>query len=324
MSKLPLLSLIVPVYNVAPYLPACLDSLLENTPANCEIIVIDDGSTDGCPGILAKYAQRLPQMRVIRQANAGLSAARNTGMAQASGEYLAFVDSDDFIVPNAYVRQLERAEAERLDMVLFNAVRHFEGRENDTPVYEAMPATGVIKGSDWLRSRLSINQLPHMVCFHLYRRSFLTAGGWLFVPDLIHEDVIWTTEVLLAAQRVAYEPVVDYYYRQPIRRFSPEQNQSRFEKIVRSSVYNAHCLRKIAFSSSVDKELQGLILFQMVDGALSVFHKLGKMPDRSARGSITRELRDQGWFSFLWENARDFSQRRKIAKRYLRSLFIQT
>ena len=322
MSNRPLLTLVIPVYNVAPYLRTCLDSIRQHTPAIDEIVVVDDGSTDECPAILAEYAALLPQMRVIRQENGGLSAARNTGMKHASGKYLAFVDSDDFLAPDAYLRPLERAEAEQLDLVISNALFHFEGRQADQPIYEDMPATGVITGRDWLRLRLRCNRLPHMVWMHLYRRDFLVAGGWQFVPRLIHEDVIWTTQILLAAERVAYEPGLAYSYRLPIRRFSPAQNQQRLEKLVHSSVFNARSLAKMAAAPGIDEELQGLLAYQLVDGAFSVFHKLEQMPDRSARRDIVRQLRRDGWFPFLWENAHGFSQRRKIAKRYLRALFV--
>jgi glycosyltransferase involved in cell wall biosynthesis len=319
MHDAPLLSLVIPVYNVAPYLRACFDSIQRLTPPVEEIIVVDDGSTDDCPAILAEYAEKMPQMRVIRQENGGLSAARNTGMKHATGKYLAFVDSDDFLAPAAYARPLERAEAEQLEMVIFNANFHFEGRQNDRAIYEAMPATGVISGDDWLRRRLQKNQLPHMVWMHLYRRDFLLNGGWQFVPGLIHEDVIWTTQLLLAAHRIAYEPNIAYFYRLPIRRFSSEQNQRRLEKIVASSVFNAHALEKLLTSRLIDDELQKLIRHQLVDGAFSVFHKLDQMPDHAARKSIISRLRQENWFGFLWQNASGLSQHRKIAKRYLRS-----
>ena len=318
MTRPPFLSLVIPVYNVAPYLRACLHSLQQQSID--EIVVVDDGSTDDCPAILAEYAQHLPQMQVIRQDNQGLSAARNTGMKHASGKYLAFVDSDDFLAPDAYSRALQRAESEQLEMVIFNALYHEEGRSADRPIYEDQPATGVIAGNEWLRRRLAINRLPHMVWMHLYRREFLLAGGWQFVPGLIHEDVIWTTEVLLAAKRLAYEPQIAYFYRLPIRRFSPQQNQQRLTRIVDSSVFNARTLAGIAASPAIDSELQCLITRQMVDGAFSTFHKLDQMPDADAKARIVRRLRGERWFAFLWKNASDFSQRRKIAKRYLRSL----
>lgn len=97
----PTLSLVMPVYNVAEFLPRCLDSLAAQTRPADEIIAVDDGSTDACPAILAEYAQRLPSLRTVRQENGGLSAARNTGIEHARGKWLAFVDSDDFVLAAA-------------------------------------------------------------------------------------------------------------------------------------------------------------------------------------------------------------------------------
>ena len=316
----PMLSLVVPVYNVAPYLRQCLDSLQAQAKVVDEIIAVDDGSTDDSPAILAEYARRLPQMRVIRQENGGLSAARNTGMRHASGKYLAFVDSDDFLAADAYRLPLERAETEQLDMLMFNSSYYYEGRATDRPVLEGINRTGVISGRDWLRQRLRQGRLPHMVWMHLYRREFLLNGAWQFVPRLIHEDVIWTTQLLLAATRFAYEPVIAYFYRIPMRHFSPEQNQRRLEAVVESSIFNARTLAAMAADPSIDAELHALLTRQLVDGAFSVFHKLEKMPDPAAKKVFFNRLRNEGWYRFLWQNAHGFTQYRRIARRYLRAL----
>src|SRR5881392_335950 len=98
------LSLIVPVYNVAPFLPRFLEGLGAVEPNTAEIIVVDDGSTDECPRLLAEFAGRHSHVRVVRQPNGGLSAARNTGLALARGTYVAFADSDDWIDAGYYER----------------------------------------------------------------------------------------------------------------------------------------------------------------------------------------------------------------------------
>lgn len=98
--KNPLISIIVPVYQVKPYIGECVESLLTQTYANLEILLVDDGSTDGSGEICDEYARRDDRIRVIHQTNQGLSAARNTGLDQAAGEYVAFVDSDDVVLSN--------------------------------------------------------------------------------------------------------------------------------------------------------------------------------------------------------------------------------
>lgn len=315
----PLLTLVVPVYNVAPYLPRCLESLAALSPPADEIIVVDDGSTDECPRILAEFASRLPQMRVIRQENGGLSAARNTALEVATGTYLAFVDSDDFVSPDAYAEALRLAQDDGLDMVLLNANYHFEGREADYPIYANVAATEVITGREWLRRRFRAGRFLHMVWMHLYRRDFIERHHFRFIPRLIHEDVIWTTEALLAAQRVRYTGHIAVHYRIPVRRFNPEQAQRRLQAIVDSSVVNAEALARMADSLDHDAELQGMLSDHLVDGALSVFHKLPKMPDRHAAATTLQRLRESGFIGLLWRHARSAAQRRRLARHWLRS-----
>ena len=121
------LSIIVPIYNVAPYLRKCVDSLLVQDISDSEIILVDDGSTDDSGWIadelvnafrLSPLASRL-LLRVIHQSNAGLSAARNTGIAAATGNYIMFVDSDDYLQPNVLGTLMEQVEREHLDVLRF-------------------------------------------------------------------------------------------------------------------------------------------------------------------------------------------------------------
>lgn len=316
----PLLSLVIPVYNVAPYLATCLDSLLAQTCPIDEIVVVDDGSTDDCPAILAGYAERLPQMRVIRQENGGLSAARNTGLRHAQGKYLAFLDSDDFVAPQMYEHLLAMAQVDDLDIALCNAFAHFEGRENDRLIYPDVAATGVIPGSEWLHQRLQNDRLMHMVWMHLYRRDFLLRHGFSFIPRLVHEDVIWTTRVLLEAKRVRYDPAPLLFYRILVRHFTAERNRSRLEAIISSSIVNARTLSELADSVVGDESLKRLLHWQSVDGAFSIFHKIEKLADADWQKARYREVHAGGLFSLLWNNATGWRQRRRIARNYLKCL----
>ena len=101
----PLISVIIPVYNAEPFLPACLDSVLSQDYSSFEILVIDDGSTDNSAAIIDRYAAREPRIVALHQSNAGVSAARNRGLAEARGEYSAFVDADDRVT-SSYLSHL--------------------------------------------------------------------------------------------------------------------------------------------------------------------------------------------------------------------------
>jgi hypothetical protein len=132
------LSVVLPVYNVAPYLRQCLDSLANQERPAKEIIAVDDGSTDESPAILAEYAAgRLPSLNIIRQENGGLSAARNTGLRYATGKWLAFVDSDDFVAPSMFQTLVEAAERDDLDIALCNGIYHFDDKQPERPIYTA-------------------------------------------------------------------------------------------------------------------------------------------------------------------------------------------
>lgn len=316
----PRLSLVVPVYNVAPFLPRCLESLAGEPPAETEIILVDDGSTDACPALLAAWARERTNARLVRQENGGLSAARNTGIGLARGRYVAFVDSDDFYDPGYYQRLVGLCEAHDLDLAIGNATYHFEGRRDDLPIYSDTPPEGVITGADLLRFRLRNRSLLHMVWMHVYRRDWLEQHGLRFVPRLIHEDVPWTTRALLLARRVSYDPTPGYHYRQRVRTFAPEENDRRLQATIASAVDNARALDALADAMRDDPGLRALVRWQLVDGALSIFHKLRRLSRPGLRRACLRRLRRDGVFALLWRNATGFAQRRRIARNYLKSL----
>ena len=251
-----LLSVVVPVYNVAPFLERCLASLAAQNLDGMEIVLVDDGSTDDCPAILARYAAQYPEMRVIRQDNGGLSAARNTGLDHIGGEYVAFVDSDDWIEPGYFRRLLDLARAKNLDMAHGNAMYHFEGRREDRPIYRDALSTEVMRGSEVLRRRLTEKTLLHMVWMHLYRRDFIERLSLRFVPRLIHEDVLWTTRALLEAQRVAYDPTPGYFYRQRLRPLAADSMDKRLHAEIASFVHIARGMADLAAPVRDDPQLQ--------------------------------------------------------------------
>lgn len=316
----PPLSLIVPVYNVAPFLPRFLESLATLESGTAEIVVVDDGSTDECPRLLAEFANGRSHVRVVRQQNGGLSAARNAGLAVATGRYVAFADSDDWFDPGYYERLLGLCVAHQLDMAVGNGMYQFEGRRSDCPIFDDAPPAGVIRGADFLRARLRSRNLLHMVWMHVYRRELIESRAMRFVAPLIHEDVPWTTRMLLASDRLMYDPTPGYHYRQRVRRFEPQESDRRMLLVIESSLHNARALDAIARDLQDDPELQRLLRWQLVDGALSIFHKLRQIHSAETRRDCQRRLRREKLHGLLWRNAIEARQKRRIARNYLKAL----
>src|SRR3954447_16249370 len=120
---MPRVSVVVPIYNVEDYLAECLESLAAQTFEDLEVIMVDDGSTDGSAAIAESFAARDPRFKLVRRVNGGLSAARNTGIEAATGEFLAFVDSDDLVAPDAYEKLVGTLDKTGSDFASGNAHR---------------------------------------------------------------------------------------------------------------------------------------------------------------------------------------------------------
>lgn len=138
-EKKPLISVVVPVYNVEKYLPKCLDSLLAQTWQNFELILVDDGSPDGSWNIMRDYAARDSRVRIFKKENGGVSSARNFGMDEARGEYLGFVDPDDWVSPHYLEWMVEAMQEQGVRMVLVDFLDVQEGEEKTFEEYPARP-----------------------------------------------------------------------------------------------------------------------------------------------------------------------------------------
>jgi CDP-glycerol glycerophosphotransferase len=182
----PRVSVVVPVYNVAPYLEACLRSLAQQTVTDLEVVLVDDGSTDESPEIAEEFAAGDGRFRLVRQRNAGLGAARNTGVLHASGEFLAFVDSDDAVPRHAYELMLASLDRTGSDFASGNVRRL-------TPVGTA-PAGFLARAVKHTRPRTHITRFPPLLLDRtawnkLFRRSFWDRHGFRFPQGVYYEDI---------------------------------------------------------------------------------------------------------------------------------------
>lgn len=289
-----------------------------------EIICVDDGSTDESPSILDRYAGLHPNLiRVEHQANGGASVSRNAGLASCQGQYVAFVDADDWVSPTFFSRLLDLADRHELDMAHGNGLYHFEGRQNDYPIYPSDLSSEVMSGCDAMRYRLRSRTFLHFPVLQLYRSDFINRVGLRFIPGRLHEDVLWTTEAFLQANRVIFEWEPGYFYRRqprPAPRSKVERDDHLYRQI-NSAAANAFGLSALMTSVAEDVDLCRLIGWQLVDGGLSMFHTLQRISSPELKKRVYRQLRNDGVLGLLWRNASDYAQRRRIAKAWLRSCF---
>ncbi len=208
MMSAPLISVIVPVYNTAAWLPHSLDSICTQTYANLEILCVNDGSTDHSAEILAEYAAKDSRIRVFTQANAGLSAARNTALEHATGEWVTGEDSDDYLAPDAFERALA-SSAPGVDVVFVGVQEtNEEGMFLPQREYFMLPDAGTYKITPELAEQLK-------VCFwgKLWRRRMFTAEQKLRFPcGLVHENEALYYLALPYISTIAISPVHGYYY----------------------------------------------------------------------------------------------------------------
>lgn len=206
-----LFSIVVPAYNIQEYIAPLLTSCLQQegiTAEEYEIIVVDDGSSDNTATIARELLQKYPHAScVIQQTNAGPGVARNTGMAAARGQYIWFVDADDWVAPDAlsHLRNLLREEEPDMCQLAFCEV----SPSDEILVTDTPPYPRGIGGRELLDS----NRWTPMVWAYLYKRSFLQAQQLLFTPEIYHEDEEFNIRALYQAKWVAAMPHCCYYYR---------------------------------------------------------------------------------------------------------------
>lgn len=204
----PKISVIVPVYKVEPYLRKCLDSIVGQTYENLEIILVDDGSPDNCGAICDEYAARDERIRVIHQPNGGLSAARNAGLDMATGEYIGFVDSDDWIEADMYEYLLSGAQRAAADIAVCGLFEELPGRQNCRCWWEA-ETFDTESGLEQLFLR---KKYSHSAWDKLYRRALF--DGVRFPKGRNFEDIATTYRVFEKAKTVQLMPEAKYHYLQ--------------------------------------------------------------------------------------------------------------
>lgn len=213
-------SIIIPIYNVKEYLEECLVSALKQTLKEIEIICVNDGTPDNSMDIVNKYAKEDERIIIVEKENGGLSSARNAGLDVAKGEYVYFLDSDDYILENTLEVLYEEASRDNLDNIYFDAESFFESEDlkEEMSVYvdyyvRKADYSKVVPGLELLKKMDENNEFRPSACLQMPKREFLKNHQIEFCCGIIHEDNLFSLECILEAERVKHIPKQFYMRR---------------------------------------------------------------------------------------------------------------
>ena len=211
-ENMKLISIIIPVYNTEKYLERCLNSLIQQTVKKIEIILVDDGSTDNSGNICDVYAHNYGNIKVIHQMNRGQAAARNEGLKIASGKYIGFVDSDDWVKCDMYETMLEVIENENCDVVECDYIQTDKFSQTTEVVADIERKPKIFSGDEILREHLQGTYFKSVIWNKLYRKEIIEC---LFIENKHLEDIFWLYPVLANCKKGAhiYKNLYFYYQR---------------------------------------------------------------------------------------------------------------
>lgn len=267
--ELGLVSIVLPVYNVEKYLDRCIESVVGQTYSNLEIILVDDGSPDRCPQKCEEWAKRDKRIKVIHKANSGLGYARNTGIEYASGEYICFFDSDDYVAQDTIEKAYATAKTSNSDMVLFG---HYDVDAQGKIVKTYIPTA---KKENYEGAEVQDVLLPDLIsddpetgkstnlwlsaCFCLYSMQLIEESNWRFVSerDIISEDVYSLLRLYKTVKRVAIIPEAFYYYCENEMSLTHTYRADRFERIKKFYLDCLDACNELQYNVDVKKRFAG-------------------------------------------------------------------
>ncbi len=259
----PLFSIVVPIYKVEKYLERCVSALTNQTEKNIEILLVDDGSPDSCPGMCDSFAEKDNRIVVIHKPNGGLSDARNEGIRKARGQYVMFVDSDDYIDLDACER-MARFVKDSPDIIVSDGIP--EGAPASI-VHSGIENNRIYSGEGFLSDSVKKGKLPMAAWLYICRREFLLENSLFFKKGIYHEDEEFTPRALLSAKKVINTGETYYHY--IIR---PDSITTKKDKRKNASDLFSTCESlSLIYDKLSDEELKALLKDMLVNKYLSLF-----------------------------------------------------
>lgn len=268
------ISVIVPVYNVEEYLKECIESLINQTFRDIEILLIDDGSTDKSGLICDLYSDKYDFIKVVHKSNGGLCSARNVGLSLAKGEYISFIDSDDYVENNFLDTLYNQCKQDSLDILFCNYVIFEDNSILCKKNKQYLVTNEYITGLEYEKIRFENNDWDNYVCMSLFKRSFLEKNKLKFYEKgkLLFEDVLFTNRILLKAERVKYIDFYGYRYR---NRWQGSLSRQKSTELRIDSYYNIMDEFIELYYKSVNKDEKKIIvnvLYNVLTSLLESIH----------------------------------------------------
>lgn len=298
-----LVSVVVPIYNVEKYLERCVSSIVAQTYSNLEIILVDDGSPDGCPQLCEQWAQKDSRIKVIHKENGGLGMARNTGIENATGEYICFFDSDDYVDHNTIERCYTAAVAEKADLVCFG-MRYVNAEGCVTAQRIPTPSKQVFRGEEVLSVFLPALVAPDprtgenfnismSACCKLYSMKSINKRAWRFVSErqIISEDFYSLLSLYRDVETAVVLPEAHYYYCENSTSLSHTYRPDRYDRV--RHFYNEIVLlcRTLGYSQEVARRFRGTYLSFAITALKQ--EVMADRPLAEQRESVRRIIDDQ-------------------------------
>ena len=253
-------SVIIPVYNVGKYIEECLDSLVGQSLQECEFICVDDGSEDNSYRIIETYVRKDKRFKLIRQKNKGLAEARNMGVRNAKGKYVAFLDSDDFFNHKDTLRELyQKAEEYELEIISFETELLYEAamkekEDKDFYYYKKNRYEGIRTGKEMFLSMMSNHEFCDSACLLFIEREWLSEREISFYPGIYYEDSLFCIQCFLCAGRMVHLSERFYTYR--IREKSIMTDKIRWKNVYSRVVVYREILRMGYLPENSEPELR--------------------------------------------------------------------
>ena len=268
-EKQVLISVIVPIYNTVEYLPRCVDSIRRQTYRNLEIILVDDGSTDNSGAMAEKFALEDKRVKAFHKENGGSSSARNLGIEKASGDFIGFVDSDDYIEPEMYERLLFAALSENLMMVQCSR-DEIDEQGNRMENVCTPPEEAILMEDENFMRELLMHRGDCSFCTKLTKASLLKNHH--FPEGELNEDFRLLTELLAEIPAVMILPQQDYHVFYRYGSNTRTRNKDEFPRVFTDIVNNADRVEKLVLENypSLTQEARRFALFQRLDYMLHI------------------------------------------------------